>query len=246
MREGYVNRLYITLIGRKATPVEFSAALDMLGDDATKSKRANLINKVLTMPEYYREMYEIVRADYLESVDTAIIKQDYEQAVFELKSATGGAREYWLMVEKTLQKLLEIPEGLLQGTVDIIEIHKRAVNNPYYDDINMGTENFVVATFQNFLFRYPTGAELENGKLMVDSYPGSLFLKSGSSKDDFINIFFDTDDYFEGQVINLYRKYLFKNPNTAEMVDLTKEFESSRDYTQLQITILSSDEYFFN
>ncbi len=246
MREGYVNRLYITLVGRKATETEFETGLALLGEKALEVDRAKLVNDILSLPEYNKELYAVVRGDYLESVDTALIKRDYQQAVNALKTATGGSREYWLYVEKTLKKLVEIPALLNQNQIDIIEIHRRAVYNPYYDDINMGTENFVVATFQNFLFRYPTKVELENGKLMVDGYPASVFLKGGSSKDDFIQIFFDTDDYFEGQVINLYRKYLFANPATAEMVTLTKEFETSKDYKQLQINILSSDGYFFN
>ncbi len=246
MREAYVNRLYITLVGRKATQNEFDAALATLGEKALKDDRASLIAQIQTLPEYNRELYDVIRGDYLESVDTSLIKRDYQLAVDQLKNATGPTREYWLMVEETLRKLLEIPALLNQNQIDIIEIHRRSVYNIYYDDINMGTENFVVATFQNFLFRYPTNVELENGKQMVDGFPASLFLKSGTSKEDFIEIFFETDDYFEGQVINLYHKYLFENPETAIMVTLTKEFQATKDYKQLQINILSSDDYFFN
>ncbi len=246
MREGYVNRIYITLIGRKATEDEFEAGLSLLGESAMEADRASFVEQVLALPEYNKELYAVVRGDYLESVDTALIKRDYQQAVSALQTAQGSTREYWLIVEKTLKKLVEIPSLLDQNQIDIIEIHRRAVNNLYYDDINMGSENYVVATFQNFLFRYPTNVELENGKLMVDGFPASVFLKGGTSKDDFIEIFFDSDDYFEGQVINLYRKYLFENPDTEEMVTLTREFQATKDYKQLQINILSSDDYFFN
>ena len=110
----------------------------------------------------------------------------------------------------------------------------------------MGTENFVVATFQNFLFRYPTNVELDNAKTMVDGLPASLFLLSGNSKADFIDIFFDSDDYFEGQVISLYHKYLFRDPDTEEMYRLTTEYFQSHNYQDLQLSILTSDEYFFN
>ncbi len=246
MREGYVNRIYITLIGRKATETEFEAGLTLLGAEASEADRAKLVEQILSLPEYNTELYSVVRGDYLESVDTALIKSDYLLAVDQLKTATGSTREYWLIVENTLKKLVEIPALLDQNQIDIIEIHRRAVYNIYYDDINMGSENYVVATFQNFLFRYPTNVELENGKLMVDGFPASLFLKGGTSKEDFIQIFFDSDDYFEGQVINLYRKYLFENPDTEEMVTLTREFQATKDYKQLQINILSSDDYFFN
>ncbi|MDZ7847129.1 MAG: hypothetical protein U5L96_10360 [Owenweeksia sp.] len=80
------------------------------------------------------------------------------------------------MIER-LDAMLQIPGKLDSNLIDHIELHRRIIDNPYYDDINMGTENFVVATYQNFLFRYPTGVELEEAKKMVDGFPGSLFLQ---------------------------------------------------------------------
>lgn len=246
LKESYVNRLYITLVGRKATSEEFDYALEVLDQEALIDDRASLVNSILALPEYNKELYAVVRGDYLESVDTAVIARDYKQAVEALKTATGGSKEYWLEVERTLEKLIEIPKLLDVKQIGIVEIHRRVVDNPYYDDINMGDENYVVATFQNFLFRYPTGVELESGKDMMAGNPASLFLQAGSSKFDFIDIFFKADDYYEGQVINLFRKYLFKNPSTEEMATYTNEFMMSKDYKQLQNNILSGDEYFFN
>lgn len=246
LRESYVNRLFITLAGRKASPIEFEKSLQLLGEKAPAEGREKLLFSIFALPEYHIELYDIARADYLESVDTLLISQDYDIAVTALATATGLEREYWLYVKEQLQKLLEIPQQLNSGTIDIIEVHRRVVNNPYYDQINMGSENYVVATFQNFLFRYPTNVELSSAKLMVDGFPASLFLTAGNSRSDFIDIFFDTDDYYEGQVINLYRKYLFRDPETDEMAELTAKLQSNRDYQNLQLTILSSDEYFFN
>lgn len=246
LRESYVNRIYITLAGRKATPQEFEAGINQLGEKAEAEDRRKFIQSIFTLSEYFHEMYKVARGDYLEGVDTATIGDDYRLAVWALQNAMGNEREYWLMVEAQLGPMVQISEQLLNDEIDIREVHRRAVNNIYYDDINMGSENYVVATFQNFLFRYPTNVELENAKQMVDGFPSSVFLETGGSRDDFINIFFDTDDYYEGQVINLYRKYLFRDPETEEMVELTKEYQGTGDYQALQTTILTNDEYFFN
>ncbi len=246
LRESYINRLYITLAGRKASPQEFEASLQLLGENAHVADRKKVILSIFSMPEYYHELYAIARSDYLESVDTTLIGNDHRTAELALTTASGRALEYWTIVELQLRKLLEIPKLLQSAQIDLNEVHRRLVNNPYYDDINMGSENYVVATFQNFLFRYPTNVELESARKMVDGFPASLFLLSGNSRNDFIDIFFSSDDYYEGQVINLFRKYLFRDADSAEMFELTNALQASGDYQNLQLTLLSSDDYFFN
>ncbi len=246
MKEAYVNRLFITLLGRKATPDEFSSSLAILGLSATTEARGKLIDSIALQHEYLHQLYDIARADYLESVDTAVISADYDEAITAVMNATGNAREYWLDRVERIGALYRIPRQLDSNIIDIIEVHRRIVNNPYYDAINMGTENFVVSCFQNFLFRYPTNLELEQCSKMVDGFPASLFFQAGSSKQDYLNIFFDSDDYFEGQVFNLYRKYLFRSPLTSEAVVLMASYKNDKDYLNLQKEILSSDEYFFN
>lgn len=246
MKEAYVNRLYIILLGRKAVADEFDAALQLLGETADSAQRFALVDTLGNRPEYKHQLYDVARADYLESLDTAIIRQDYEQAVSILNMTSGNAREYWLDLVDRIGALLRIPDELDNDLIDMIEVHRRVVNNPYYDNINMGTENFVVATFQHFLFRYPTQVELMECSEMVNGFPGSLFLQSGSSKEDFLDIFFASNDYYEGQVINLYNKYLFSTPNNEDLLKLMKTYKNSGDFLELQKQILASDAYFFN
>lgn len=246
MKEAYVNRLYISLTGKKPISSDFDKAVDFLNSDNGKAGREKVIDQVMADADYTIRLYDIARADYLESVDTALIRSDYRNVVFLLQTATGPTREYLLEVEKELKALLEIPAGLISGEIDVKEMHKRIVNNSYYDEINMGTENFVVATFQNFLFRYPTDVELDQAKKMVDGAPGSLFLQAGNSKVHFLEIFFDSDDYAEGIVLTLYSKYLFRDPTTVEMYEETNALLNEASYKELQKKILSGDEYFFN
>lgn len=246
MKEAYVNRLYITLLGRKATPEEFTSSMLILDQNASAPSREELIDSLFTKYEYRHQLYDIARADYLESVDTAVITSNYLQALSSLQNSTGNAREYWLDRVERIGALVRIPGQLDSNLINLIEVHRRVVNNPFYDDINMGTENFVVSCFQNFLFRYPTGVELAESSKILDGFPGSLFFLAGSSKADFLDIFFDSDDYFEGQVYNVFRKYLFRSPLTSESALLMSAYGQHKDYLILQKEILASDEYFFN
>lgn len=246
MKEAYVNRLYITLLGRKAAPAEFSSSTAVLGSEALSPVREALIDTLARQDSYHGQLYAIARADYLESVDTAQITADYQEAAVALQNSAGNAREYWLDRLVRIGALNRIPGQLDSGLINMIEVHRRVVNSPYYDNINMGTENFVVSCFQNFLFRYPTKIELAECSKMVDGFPGSLFLQAGSSKKDYLDIFFNSDDYFEGQAINLYKKYLFRSPLTSETTTVMAAYQQQRDYLKLQKEILASDEYFFN
>ena len=112
----------------------------------------------------------------------------------------------------------------------------------------MGTENFVVSMFQNYFSRYPSSSELTNSKQMIDYDPNAttspvVFLQLGSSKNDFINIFFNYREFYEGMVRIQYSRFLFREPLTEEMASLTSSFKNSRDFKALQSYILSSDEY---
>ena len=107
----------------------------------------------------------------------------------------------------------------------------------------MGSENFVVSTYQNFLFRYPTNAELAAGKNIVDGNTSVVFLKVGKSKYDYIKIFFGTDDYYEGQVRYIFKKYLFREPSSAEIYLYSDIYKSTNDYKELEKAVFSLDEY---
>ena len=84
---------------------------------------------------------------------------------------------------------------------------------------------------------------MKQSKQIVDGFAGVIFLQTGSVKDDFINIFFGCNNYFEGQVRDLYKKYLFREPNSVEMSDKATIYKNSLDYKALQKAILSTDEY---
>ena len=148
--------------------------------------------------------------------------------------------------EDALEKMLKLQEvlpGLGNGTISNMEMHKRMVNNNFYDEINMGTENFVVSMFQSFMQRYPTLSELENGKLMVNDNNASVFFIPGNGKDDFINIFIESDEYFTGQTNILFNRYLFRDPTSEESVNYSLDYINSQDYKLLQRRILSTNEF---
>jgi len=124
-----------------------------------------------------------------------------------------------------------------------LDVYKRCVNNYFYDQINMGTQNFILSLFETFCGRYPTKSELAAATRMVDGQSSIAFFEEGGSKADFINIFFRSNDYYEGQVYLIFRAYLYRRPTQTEMTKLAADFRATNNLKTLQKYVLSLDEY---
>ena len=131
----------------------------------------------------------------------------------------------------------------ISNRIELKDLQSRMCNNYIYDQINMGSANFVISTFQHLINRNPTSEEQSSGISMIDGNNSVLFLLSGSSKDDYLNIFTTSSNYFEGQVVFMFLRYLNRTPTTVEMSDGTKKYSTTSDCTTVLRDILSSDEF---
>ncbi len=196
---------------------------------------SELIDSLLHHPEYRQNQYLIARNDLMNFIfdpDSAEIEKTIK--VWEQAEVNEKGRKEIIR----LKGLQAIPRDLGDGSLDNIGLHKRLVHNSYYDFINMGTENFVVSMYHNFLDRNPTTYELEQGKKMVNGNPAVLDFRQGSGKEDFINLFFDSYAYFEGQVKKVFLRLLFREPVPGESVYFTLEFKKTKNYELLQKQVL--------
>jgi len=242
--ENYVNKLYISTIGREPTTSEFDTNFETLrGADLSQESREAVIAEILNKEEYYNNLFKIESANILNGVDTAMINERFDLYKYFLMNASGFDSIYIGYEFERLSVLKQALPDLNAGIITNTELYKRMVNNNFFDEINMGTENFVVAMFQHFLLRYPTGAEVENAKTMVDDGNATVFFETGNGKDDFISIFFSSDEYYTGQTSILFNRYLFRNPSSEESVNYSLDYINTDDYKNLQKRILSTNEF---
>jgi hypothetical protein len=247
--ENYVIKAYITALGREPDSVEKSFGVQlMLSNNLSMNSRYQFLDSVFSNPGFIDKFYERARIDLLQGLDTAEITLQYNIIIYVLipsivSTADSILIPYYQAEADRLLEMKEIPDSLHAGVISYKEAHLRCVNNTFYDQINMGSFNFVVSMFQHFLDRYPTTNEQDAGVNMVNGNPDILFLSAGQSKNDFIRIFFDSDDYYEGQVLALYRQYLFRIPTTIEMDAGTTLYMTTGDFIQLQKSILSKNEF---
>ena len=78
---------------------------------------------------------------------------------------------------------------------------------------------------------------------MVNDGNATVFFETGNGKDDFINIFFASDEYYTGQTNILFNRYLFRNPTSEESVNYSLDYINTGDYKLLQKRVLSNNEF---
>ena len=241
----YINKAYINIVGREPVGTEKSSALTILRqNNFSVDNRKQFIQTLLTKPEYNSYLITIARSEYLGNADTLDIAQQifvYQNALTLVDYAPFYPLIRFEM--KRLDTLQNTLRDMNAGTCTYRDMLRRTVNNYFYDQLNMGTENFVVSTFQNFLFRYPTNNELAQGKIIVDGQSGLLFLKNGRTKNDYLGIFYNSSDFYEGQVRYIFRKYVFREPTSAEMAYYANIYKSAGNYKDLQLAVFSLNEY---
>jgi hypothetical protein len=243
----YVNKAYISILGRKPTESEFSEGFSLVKQgNLNGASRLAFLDIVMTKPEYFPHVYDLARQELLNDLDTAEVTGNKTLFEYLITLPENAAYVQQLQAEiNRLDSMQRIPSLLATNQPYVVaKMHKYCVDNFFYDELNMGTFNFVTSCFEHFLFRAPSDIELYNGSQMVDGFNGTLFFHEGGTKSDFLHIFFlDGDDYYHGQVRELFQRYLFREPSSEETVQLALQYRNSGDYKALQKKILSMDEY---
>ncbi len=258
--ENYVNRLFIDLLGREPLDVEMAIEVAALENaELSLSSREALVTKLMTSTayleddssyknKYYIRQVELYRSRCLEGVSDEYIEgaigiAQQNATADSLAGNTAGENESNL----ELQRLLALKRARWEyrdGLIGIDEVMRRMVFNSIYDQINMNSFNFINATFDNLLLRFPTDAEFNASYTMVDGNVAAvLFTQSGQNKSDYAQIVTHTPEFYEGMVRWSYRTFLGREPSTFETYTAMADFQSSHDLQQVQRRILTTDEY---
>lgn len=243
--ETYVNKVYITTMGRKPVAAEFDQTVSsFMQEGFTFENRESFLDTLLRSSEHRAILYDRMLVDLLNNVDSLEIQNEID--AFNVAITDPQFEELWPQLEREIAKMETLKASELQfinGQLTVTETHKIMVNNRIYDDINMGSLNYVLSVFEYFLQRNPTEAEEEAAVRMVDGFPDTLFLQEGRSKTEFIDIFFSTNDYRAGLVGRLYSDYLFRTPTQNELDAGLERLGSANDYIALEISILASEDF---
>lgn len=256
----YVNRLFIDLLGREPVDAEMNAEVNALeAADLNIDARVALVNRLMTNATfvegdssykhaYAQRTYEQFKARFIEGVSDDVIDGFIGNAAqAALDDSLSGDGPGAAASNSALQRLLRLKGARMayrEGTIDALEMAKRMMFNDVYDEVNMNTFNFINASFDNLLFRYPTDAEFDAGYTMVEhSHAAILFGRSAQNKGGYLDILVNSAEGHEGLVRLYFRSYLGREPSTYEAYQLTASFTTDHDLRRMQRTILTGDEY---
>lgn len=244
----YVNSLYIDLYGRTPTSEELSAGANaLIESDYDSLSRLELVSDLMDSWEYYKNFNLLIAQQYLVDADSISMQYqiDYWEYVIDLYTATGDDFEvaYYTWELNRLLDLTTAHVELANGEITMNTYFRRYLDNYYYDQVNMGSLNFVISAFNNLFHRYPTNDEEASGVAMVDGTTEQLFLMDGSSKGDFMDIMTTTPEFNQGLIISAFTAFLARNPTAAEVDYFTQQLLAGEDYNAIKKTILISEEY---
>lgn len=245
----YINRLYIDLLGREPLDAEISSGYTTLvNGELSQITKESFINDLITRNEYYDRFFDIYSTKMIAGYDSVEIRYSYlelEYITDSLLIPNGDSltTHLILMEMDRLEKLMVAKNDYKNDLISINEFMRRLMMNNIYDEINMGTENFVLATFENLFHRFPTENEKTASESIVDGQPDILFLQSGNSKLDFSYIVTSCDEFYQGVIIDLYKIYMLREPTTQEVLEELEDFKQTGNISNIQLNLLTSNEY---
>ena len=246
--QNYINKLYIDLIGREPLQQELTDDTNLLkNNNLSLESRLQLLDQLMTNPLYFDRFFDVYSAAYLNGIGTQEILGQiflYGSQQEQAEQMGNYALAQYLQIEiDKLDDLLNSRNDYESGDITVNEFMQRFCYNYFYDEINMGSENFVLSCFENFLKRFPTESERLSGIVMVDGFSAQLLLSDGSTKRDFTQIITTTPGFYEGLAIDIYQQLLARNPDSEEMNDATLLLSEDPDYQAIQKIVMVSSEY---
>lgn len=246
--QNYINKMYIDLLGREPLNVELTADTEWLkGNNLSAAARNQIFDQLMEQEAYFDRLQETYAAAYLNQADEVDINEQKFTFIFLINQAeqTGdyAVIPYYQQEVDRLDALLNAADDYGAGTIGISAFMQRLCINNIYDQVNMGSENFVLSCFENFLKRFPTENELEAGVSMVDGFSAQILLQDGNSKQDFVTIITTDLGFYEGLTVDIYQQLLARRPNSAEMVAATEFLAQNGDYQGFQRQLLATEEY---
>lgn len=244
----YINRMYIDLMGRAPTQGEIISSRNYLESyDLNDASKDTLIQQLMDTKDYFKVLFSLTSADFISSIDSAALAHEIQlvSLVYYFDSLAGNVDNfiYYQYELNRLYKLQGITDEFMNGTVSLNEYFAAFLNNYFYDQTNMGSENFVKGAFSDLYRRSPTQSELSNGTTMVDGNPAFLFQQDGNSKGDFMTIATTNSEFYQGLVIKAYNQLLLRNATSQELTEGAAALQLSKDYPAFQKQLIKTAEY---
>lgn len=256
----YVNRLFIDLLGRTPTDIERRKESDALIEQGLSfESRRSLVHKLQSDTiyvegdssykiAYYNRLYDLAKARLLEGASD----DEFSQQIGIMRFGVQVARLEGdsVRVFRNLQQIQRNEAVLLSrialrnGSISLSQMYARMLNNSIYDVINMNAFNFINASFDDLLDRFPTENEFNIAYPVIENNEGRVFFGSYiENKFDYCRVLTEHKAFFEGMVRWTYLNLMGRYPTPNEVYYRLKNYMQDPDYPKFQQELLISNEY---
>jgi len=257
--ENYVNKVFIDLIGREPTDIEMNTEVAALENgDLSAASRTALCNKLMFSTTavdgttytdaYFRKLYDDQKARFINGVSEASLNEEYWtwRTIAYQDSLQGDFFTYEIIMLEAnkVKALIDSRIELRDGLITIDEMCRRMMYNSVYDDINMGSFNFINASFDDCFERFPTESEYTLVYDAIESnLTGILFGQAVSNKPEYLDVLTHSTEFDEGLIRWAYTALLARDATSSEVYNRLSLFGTTKNIQAVQRYILISDEY---
>jgi hypothetical protein len=260
MVENYVNRLFIDVLGREATDLERSQFVLALRKGKLNLNTRDSIVKTLQFDTIYRvgdssyrkayttRIYNISKSRFLEgAADMDIAQRSSNLGFAILVSQLDGdsiAMFSAINQKKYYDRILKSNYWFSRKSITYNQMCEYMLNNGIYDLINMGSFNFVNATFDDVFGRKPNNDEFNRSFQIIEkNIPQYIFNRTISNKNEFCEGITTTSGFYEAEIRWWYFQLIRREINPTVLYPILAQYLKDQSVENMQRKILISDEY---
>jgi hypothetical protein len=240
-------------LGRGATSDELDEFVEALESDnfsatSRKSFIASLQSTEGFKQQYLNKVYVDMKARYLDALNEDEIQQEanfwLSQAIQASALGDALASELFMQEYNKTMTISNMATSWEDSPIDYPACAKAMMFNSLYDDLNMGTFNFIHASFDQNFYRYPTDVEYNQLYAPIEyNGPGIFFQQNVSNKSQLLDVLITSTEFKEGLVRWFYRSYFIREPQAQELTEGIAYWTAQNDFNGFIQKILSNDEY---
>lgn len=154
--QNYVSKIYIDFLGREPLDVELTAATsDLKSNHLGDASREQLLTNLTESEESCQRFYEIYQTSYLPGVTNDELDQTIYllevQRDLAIQNGNNALAQLYNIELNLMYALRNVRVNYQNGEITINEFMSRITRNQFYEEINMGAENYVLSCFDFFL-----------------------------------------------------------------------------------------------
>jgi hypothetical protein len=256
----YVTKLYIDLLGRTPTEIERDREVAQLKEAALSVAARELLIRKLQRDTafvagdssyfiaYTNRLYEICKARFIEGAEDDVFHQQIGNHKFAIHIARleGDSVAVFRNLDEIArnQRVLDTKALLRAGLITFNEMVAAMLNNAAYDIINMNTFNFINATFDDLYGRFPTNEEYQIAFPVIEQNKSAvLFGIPIQNKTEYCRALTENAEFYEGMLRWTFATLLGREPSPAEAFHHFKAYSIHKDFRELQLVLLRTNEY---